>query len=78
MPRCQTRITSPGLPAAMLPFCCGSTASEFYAVGDPRTRWRALWALVGLAVADIIIGFAYISVASGLQADYTLRSGCSR
>jgi lysyl-tRNA synthetase class 2 len=45
--------------------------SEFYATGDPRTRWRAVWAFFGLAVADIIIGFAYISVGGGLQADYT-------
>ena len=44
---------------------------EFYAVGDPRTRWRALWALVGLAVADVIIGLTYISVTNGLEADYT-------
>src|SRR5580658_8063711 len=45
--------------------------SEFYATGDPRTRWRAVWAFFGLVVADIIIGFAYISVGGGLQADYT-------
>ena len=45
--------------------------SEFYATGDPRTRWRAVWAFFGLAVADIIIGFTYISVGGGLQADYT-------
>src|SRR5258708_1788548 len=45
---------------------------EFYAVGDPRTRWRALWALGGLAVADVAIGFCYISVTHGLEASYTL------
>src|SRR5580704_5517507 len=45
--------------------------SEFYATGDPRTRWRAVWAFFGLAVADIIIGFTFISVGGGLQADYT-------
>ena len=45
--------------------------SEFYATGDPRTRWRAVWAFFGLAVADIVIGFTYISVGGGLQADYT-------
>jgi lysyl-tRNA synthetase, class II len=44
---------------------------EFYAVGDPRTRWSALWALIGLAIADVIIGLAYISVTKGLDADYT-------
>jgi lysyl-tRNA synthetase, class II len=45
--------------------------TEFYAVGDPRTRWRAIWALGGLAVADVVIGMVYISVAHGLAADYT-------
>jgi lysyl-tRNA synthetase, class II len=44
---------------------------EFYAVGDPRTRWRALWALGGLAVADVAIGLCYISVAHGLDDNYT-------
>jgi lysyl-tRNA synthetase, class II len=45
---------------------------EFYATGDPRTRWRALWALAGLAVADVVIGLAYLSLTKGLAADYTL------
>ncbi len=44
---------------------------EFYAVGDPRTRWRALWALGGLAVADVGIGLTYIAVTHGLKANYT-------
>ena len=35
--------------------------AEFYAVGDPRTRWRALWTFAGLFVADIVIGLAYIA-----------------
>jgi lysyl-tRNA synthetase, class II len=44
---------------------------EFYAVGDPRTRWSALWALIGLVIADVIIGLAYISFTKGLAEDYT-------
>ncbi len=44
---------------------------EFYAVGDPRTRWRALWVLCYLAVADVLIGLAYISVSRGLLTDYS-------
>jgi lysyl-tRNA synthetase, class II len=44
---------------------------EFYAVGDPRTRWRAVWALGGLAIADVIIGLLYISFTHGLAADYS-------
>jgi lysyl-tRNA synthetase class 2 len=45
---------------------------EFYAVGDPRTRWRALWVFAMLAVADVAIGLTYISVTHGLEANYTL------
>jgi lysyl-tRNA synthetase class 2 len=41
---------------------------EFYAVGDPRTRWRALWALGGLALADVAIGLTYISLTRDLVA----------
>ena len=29
---------------------------EFYAQGDPRTRWRAVGVLAGLLVADVVIG----------------------
>jgi lysyl-tRNA synthetase class 2 len=47
---------------------------EFYAVGDPRTRWRALWAFCCLAIADVSIGVAYLMVTTrGLVADYSLR-----
>jgi lysyl-tRNA synthetase, class II len=45
---------------------------EFYAVGDPRTRWRAVWAFGGLAVADVVIGFVYIQVSHDLVANYTV------
>jgi lysyl-tRNA synthetase, class II len=45
---------------------------QFYAVGDGRNRWRALWALGGLAVADFVIAFAYLSVTRGLAATYTV------
>jgi lysyl-tRNA synthetase class 2 len=45
---------------------------QFYAVGDRRTRWRALQALVGLAIADIIIGLAYLSVGRDLAGNYTM------
>ncbi len=45
---------------------------EFYAIGDPRTRWSAVWALIGLAVADVLIGFIYIELTHGLVADYSL------
>jgi lysyl-tRNA synthetase, class II len=45
---------------------------EFYAEGDPRTRWRALWVFAGLVVADVVIGLSYIIFARGLVADYSL------
>jgi len=45
---------------------------EFYAVGDKRTRWRALWVLGWLAMADIGIGLTYIYFANGLASDYSL------
>ncbi len=44
---------------------------EFYAEGDPRTRWRAAWVFVGLVVADLAIGLSYIIVAHGLVTDYS-------
>jgi lysyl-tRNA synthetase class 2 len=45
---------------------------EFYAVGDSRTRWRALAVFAGLAVADVAIGLTYILLARGLASDYPL------
>jgi len=44
---------------------------EFYAVGDPRTRWRAVWAFCGLAVADLAIGLIFLTATHGLAARYT-------
>jgi lysyl-tRNA synthetase, class II len=46
---------------------------QFYAVGDRRSRWRALWVLCGLLVADVIIGLIYISMLGGLTGGYTMR-----
>ncbi len=48
--------------------------SQFYAVGDARNRWRALWALCLLLVADVAISVTYLSAlsaADGLAAPYT-------
>ena len=45
---------------------------EFYAEGDQRTRWRALWVFGGLIVADVGIGLTYILLAHGLAEDYSL------
>ena len=35
---------------------------DFYAVGDPRTRWNALRVFAALAVADLAIGLGYLAV----------------
>jgi lysyl-tRNA synthetase class 2 len=45
---------------------------DFYAVGDPRTRWHALSIFVGLVVADMAIGLGFLA-AGGLAGDYTFR-----
>ena len=45
---------------------------EFYAVGDPRTRWRAAGVFTGLVVADVAIGLTYILLARRLAMDYSL------
>jgi lysyl-tRNA synthetase class 2 len=45
---------------------------EFYAVGDPRTRWSAAGIFVVLLVADIAIGLTYILLARHLARDYSL------
>ncbi|HXS63897.1 MAG TPA: phosphatidylglycerol lysyltransferase domain-containing protein [Streptosporangiaceae bacterium] len=44
---------------------------EFYALGDPRTRWRALGVFVRILVADLAIGLSYIAV-RGLTGPYTV------
>src|ERR1017187_9865198 len=45
---------------------------EFYAVGDPRTRWRALVVFEGLVVAGVGLGPPYILPARGPARDYSL------
>ena len=64
--RIVTAVVSLVLLIALLYF-----RDEFYAEGDPRTRWRALWVLGGLIVADVAIGLTYILLARGLARDYS-------
>lgn len=45
---------------------------QFYAVGDRRSRWRALWVLCCLLVADVLIGMASLHAIGGLRHPYTL------
>jgi lysyl-tRNA synthetase class 2 len=42
---------------------------DFYAVGDPRTRWNALRVFVALIAADLAIGLGYLA-AGGLAGNY--------
>jgi lysyl-tRNA synthetase class 2 len=44
---------------------------DFYAVGDPRTRWNALGVFIGLVAADLAIGLGYLA-SGGLAANYTI------
>jgi lysyl-tRNA synthetase class 2 len=44
---------------------------DFYAVGDRRTRWLALWVFAGLAAADLAIGLGY-QYAGPLNGSYSL------
>jgi lysyl-tRNA synthetase, class II len=64
--RVPTAIVSLVLLVALLYF-----RDQFYAEGDPRTRWSAISVFVGLVVADVAIGLIYIIFARGLVADYS-------
>jgi lysyl-tRNA synthetase class 2 len=64
--RLATAIVALVLLVALLYF-----RDQFYAEGDPRTRWRALWVLGALVVADVAIGLTYILLARGLETDYS-------
>ena len=45
---------------------------QFYAIGDRRSRLRALWVLTGLVVTDLVIGLIAITVIGGTQGNYAL------
>ena len=66
-PHLTTMIVTAVILAALLWF-----RDEFYATGDPRTRWRAFQALIGLVVADIAIGVSWLYVTRGLAGSYSL------
>jgi lysyl-tRNA synthetase, class II len=66
-PHLATMLVTAAILAALLYF-----RDEFYAIGDPRTRWRALQALLWLAVADIVIGVSWLYVTRGLDGNYSL------
>jgi lysyl-tRNA synthetase class 2 len=45
---------------------------QFYAIGDRRSRWRALWVLCGLVVTDLVLGLIAVIVIGGLRENFTL------
>jgi len=65
--RMATTIIAAVLLVALLYF-----REEFYAEGDRRTRWRALWVFGCLIVADVVIGLTYILLAKGLATNYSV------
>jgi lysyl-tRNA synthetase class 2 len=56
-PRVYSAIVAILLLAALLYF-----HDDFYAVGDPRTRWNAFRVFAALVVADLAIGLGYLAV----------------
>jgi lysyl-tRNA synthetase class 2 len=36
--------------------------NEFYALSDPRSRWRAIWTFCGLLIIDLALGLMIVSV----------------
>ncbi len=62
LPIVKGRDVEEALVAAALLAALVWFRDDFYAVGDPRTRWRALGTFVVLLVADVLIGFAVIQL----------------
>jgi lysyl-tRNA synthetase class 2 len=67
-PRVYSAIVAIVLLVALLYF-----HDEFYAVGDPRTRWTALWVFCGLVIADMAISLGYLAM-GGLVGNWPLPS----
>lgn len=63
------RVTPAAVSAALIAvlWCF---RGEFYAAGDPRTRWRALRVLPALLAADAATGLAFIALPGGLAGAY--------
>ncbi|GAA4511049.1 phosphatidylglycerol lysyltransferase domain-containing protein [Actinoallomurus oryzae] len=60
-------LVAAGVLAALIYF-----RDEFYATGDPRTRWRALWVGLFLAAFSVAIGLLFITLnAHDLQQHYS-------
>ncbi len=42
---------------------------EFYALSDPRTRWRALWNLLGMGTVSVVLGLLIVSAHRDIVGD---------
>jgi lysyl-tRNA synthetase, class II len=62
----------PALSAGALLVALYCFRRQFYAIGDRRSRWRALWVLCGLLVADVVIGMAYLAIIPRLAGPWNL------
>src|SRR5215472_11564181 len=63
---------APGVVSAILLAGLLFYRDEFYAVGDPRTRWLAVRVFVCLLIADVAIGLAYMLMVHSLARDYSV------
>ena len=54
----------PVLPAVLLVLLL-VYRREFYALSDPRSRWRAIWTFFGLVIVDLGLGLLIVSVRPG-------------
>jgi lysyl-tRNA synthetase, class II len=72
LPGVHAAYLVPGMAAAAVLVALLYFRDEFYAVGDPRTRWRAAGVFTGLVAADVAIGLTYMLLARGLARDYSL------
>jgi lysyl-tRNA synthetase class 2 len=46
---------------------------EFYALSDPRSRWRAIWTFCAMLTADVTLGLVMVSARStAIVGDYSL------
>jgi len=61
-----TTVVAAGLLCTLLFF-----RNDFYAVGDRRTRWLALWVFIGLAAADVAIGLGFLAASTLAAGSYS-------
>src|SRR5689334_3943371 len=63
---------APGVVSAILLAGLLFYRDEFYAVGEPRTRWLAVRVFVCLLIADVAIGLTYMLLAHNLAHNYSV------